>query len=101
MNYFVQWVDEQCVPLVREITFNNAEEITEEGLPLMILFHKREATKDVDQFTQAAQRWLFSQKGKINIVTAQAEQVSFVIFEKFEFLLSFSSRTPSTTWASS
>ena len=41
----------------------------------MILFHKREATKDVDQFTQAAQRWLFSQKGKINIVTAQAEQV--------------------------
>ena len=42
----------------------------------MILFHKREATKDVDQFTQAAQRWLFSQKGKINIVTAQAEQVS-------------------------
>jgi len=77
---FKKWVDEQCVPLVREITFNNAEEITEEGLPLMILFHKREATKDVDQFTQAAQRWLFSQKGKINIVTAQAEQFSHPLY---------------------
>ena len=75
LKLILKWVDEQCVPLVREITFNNAEEITEEGLPLMILFHKREATKDVDTFTQAAQRWLFSQKGKINIVTAQAEQV--------------------------
>ena len=73
--FFIQWVDEQCVPLVREITFNNAEEITEEGLPLMILFHKKEATKDVETYTQAAQRWLFSQKGKINIVTATAEQV--------------------------
>jgi len=29
------------VPLVREINFNNAEEITEEGLPLMIMFHKK------------------------------------------------------------
>ena len=77
LKLILKWVDEQCVPLVREITFNNAEEITEEGLPLMILFHKREATKDVDTFTQAAQRWLFSQKGKINIVTAQAEQVYY------------------------
>ena len=29
------------MPLVREINFNNAEEITEEGLPLMIMFHKK------------------------------------------------------------
>lgn len=79
-DQFKKWVDEQCVPLVREITFNNAEEITEEGLPLMILFHKKEATKDVETFTQAAQRWLFSQKGKINIVTATAEQFSHPLY---------------------
>lgn len=30
----------RCVPLVREITFENAEELTEEGLPFMILFHR-------------------------------------------------------------
>ena len=70
--------------MVREITFNNAEEITEEGLPLMILFHKKEATKDVETYTQAAQRWLFSQKGKINIVTATAEQVIYQPFIMFE-----------------
>jgi len=79
-DQFKKWVDEQCVPLVREITFNNAEEITEEGLPLMILFHKKEATKDVETYTQAAQRWLFSQKGKINIVTATAEQFSHPLY---------------------
>ena len=28
------------MPLVREITFENAEEMTEEGLPFMILFHR-------------------------------------------------------------
>ena len=63
--------------MVREINFNNAEEITEEGLPLMILFHKQEDTKSLETFTQAAQRWLFSQKGKINVVTAICEQVSY------------------------
>lgn len=34
------WISEKCVPLVREITFENAEELTEEGLPFLILFHK-------------------------------------------------------------
>ena len=33
------WGSDKCVPLVREITFENAEELTEEGLPFLILFH--------------------------------------------------------------
>ena len=33
------WAADKCVPLVREITFENAEELTEEGLPFLILFH--------------------------------------------------------------
>ena len=65
---------------MRQIDFNNAEEITEEGLPLMILFHKQEDTKATETFTQAAQRWLFSQKGKINVVTAACEQVCEIKF---------------------
>lgn len=39
------WAQEKCVPVVREITFENAEELTEEGLPFLILFH---APDDVD-----------------------------------------------------
>nr|CAH0110710.1 unnamed protein product [Daphnia galeata] len=30
---FSIWTTDKCVPLVREITFENAEELTEEGLP--------------------------------------------------------------------
>lgn len=33
------WAKENCIPLVREITFENAEEMTEEGLPFVILFY--------------------------------------------------------------
>jgi len=77
---FKKWADENCVPLVRQIDFNNAEEITEEGLPLMILFHKQEDTKATETFTQAAQRWLFSQKGKINVVTAACEQFTHPLY---------------------
>lgn len=32
------WAKDNCIPLVREITFENAEEMTEEGLPFVILF---------------------------------------------------------------
>lgn len=44
-----KWVHAKCVPLVREITFENAEELTEEGLPFLILFFRpgdSEAVKD-------------------------------------------------------
>lgn len=34
------WAKDNCVPLVREITFENAEEMTEEGLPFVILFYE-------------------------------------------------------------
>lgn len=33
-----KWAKDSCIPLVREITFENAEELTEEGLPFVILF---------------------------------------------------------------
>ncbi|KAE9547801.1 hypothetical protein FO519_008988 [Halicephalobus sp. NKZ332] len=39
-EYLRQWMTDKCVPLVREITFENAEEMTEEGLPFLLLFRK-------------------------------------------------------------
>merc|ERR1719318_497583 len=41
---FLAWAQEKCNPLVREITFENAEELTEEGLPFLILFHHPDDT---------------------------------------------------------
>lgn len=32
------WVTDKCIPLVREVTFENVEELTEEGLPFLIFF---------------------------------------------------------------
>jgi len=46
------WVKENCVPLVREITFENGEELTEEGLPFVILFHDPEDQDSVKLFTE-------------------------------------------------
>jgi endoplasmic reticulum resident protein 44 len=33
------WAREHCNPIVREITFENGEELTEEGLPFLIMFY--------------------------------------------------------------
>ena len=43
----LEWTRSLCVPLVREITFENAEELTEEGKPLIILFHQPDDTDSV------------------------------------------------------
>nr|CDS25546.1 Thioredoxin fold [Hymenolepis microstoma] len=39
LNKLIEWADEVCTPYVRELTFANAEEITEPRLPLLILFY--------------------------------------------------------------
>uniref|UniRef100_A0A1I7XSC8 Thioredoxin domain-containing protein n=1 Tax=Heterorhabditis bacteriophora TaxID=37862 RepID=A0A1I7XSC8_HETBA len=47
-EFLKQWVTDKCIPLVREVTFENVEELTEEGLPFLIFFRdpkKRNKTK--------------------------------------------------------
>ena len=63
-NYEVmfEWAHDKCVPLVREITFQNGEELTEEGIPFLILFHKQEDTESLKQFTAEIQRTLISER---------------------------------------
>ncbi|KAJ4434522.1 hypothetical protein ANN_23084 [Periplaneta americana] len=64
------WVSEKCVPLVREITFENAEELTEEGLPFLILFHKPDDNESVKKFNDVVINELLSEKQNINFLTA-------------------------------
>lgn len=59
------WMSERCVPLVREITFENAEELTEEGLPFLILFHKQGDTDSIKKFNEIVQKELLSEKRKL------------------------------------
>lgn len=56
------WASEKCVPLVREITFENAEELTEEGLPFLILFHAPEDKESIKRFNEIVVAELLSEK---------------------------------------
>lgn len=61
------WANEKCTKLVREITFENAEELTEEGLPFLILFHKPDDTESVHTFEQEVAKQLVHEKSRVII----------------------------------
>lgn len=58
------WAQQKCVPFVREITFENAEELTEEGLPFLILFYHPTDTESIKLFKDVVTSTLLSEKGK-------------------------------------
>ncbi|XP_058828840.1 endoplasmic reticulum resident protein 44 [Topomyia yanbarensis] len=68
------WVQEKCVPLVREITFENAEELTEEGLPFLILFHNPDDTQSIKDYKAIIEGQLLSEKQNINFLTADGKR---------------------------
>ncbi|XP_035621725.2 endoplasmic reticulum resident protein 44-like [Oncorhynchus keta] len=68
------WAQDKCVPLVREITFENGEELTEEGIPFLILFHVKEDTASLEKFQHEVARQLISEKGSINFLHADCEK---------------------------
>jgi endoplasmic reticulum resident protein 44 len=62
-----RWLTDKCVPLVREITFENAEELTEEGLPFLILFRKIGDMESEQLFTSVVTNELADQKSERKI----------------------------------
>lgn len=64
------WMTNRCIPLVREITFENAEELTEEGLPFLILFHHPDDTESPKIFTQEVQKQLLDDRTLVNFLIA-------------------------------
>ena len=62
------WMAEKCVPLVREITFENAEELTEEGLPFLILFHKPGDDDTVKRYKDVCAHQLISEKRMYSLI---------------------------------
>ncbi len=56
------WANDKCIKLVREITFENAEEMTEEGLPFLILFHKPDDMESVVTFDREVHRQLVHER---------------------------------------
>lgn len=70
------WAREHCNPMVREITFDNGEELTEEGLPFLILFYDPNEHSPVDEFTEMVKTRFASQRGAINFITADGFKFS-------------------------
>lgn len=68
------WAQEKCVPLIREITFENAEELTEEGLPFLILFHSPEDTDSIKKYNDVVKNELLSEKQSITFLTADGKK---------------------------
>lgn len=68
------WAQDKCVPLIREITFENAEELTEEGLPFLILFHNPDDKESIKKFNDIVKKELLSEKQSINFLTADGKK---------------------------
>lgn len=68
------WAQEKCVPLIREITFENAEELTEEGLPFLILFHSPDDKESIKKFDDVVKRELLSEKQSVTFLTADGKK---------------------------
>lgn len=64
------WATDKCTPLVREITFENAEELTEEGLPFLILFHAPEDNESIKKYSDVVQTQLMEDKQNVNFLIA-------------------------------
>lgn len=46
------WITDKCVPLVREVTFDNVEELTEDGLPFLLFFRDPEDKESEKLFSE-------------------------------------------------
>ncbi|ENN75497.1 endoplasmic reticulum resident protein 44 isoform X1 [Dendroctonus ponderosae] len=68
------WMIALCSRLIREITFENAEELTEEGLPFLILFYKDGDRESIKKFTDVIQKELTSEQEKITFLTADGNK---------------------------
>lgn len=65
-----KWAKDSCVPLVREITFENAEELTEEGLPFVILFYDQKDKSWIDIYKRVVEQELVGEANSVTFLYA-------------------------------
>ncbi|XP_033248879.1 endoplasmic reticulum resident protein 44-like [Drosophila miranda] len=63
------WILDKCVPLVREVNFANVEELIEERLPLLLLFHLPEDVPSIKDFKSIVEMQLADLRSQFNFVT--------------------------------
>ncbi|VDO81999.1 unnamed protein product [Soboliphyme baturini] len=70
------WATEHCVPVVRELTFENAEELTEEGRPFLILFVPPGDKNTIKVFTDQVMLQLSDRTSDLNCLVADGRKFS-------------------------
>ncbi|XP_017081862.1 endoplasmic reticulum resident protein 44 [Drosophila eugracilis] len=73
------WVDKVCLAMVREVTFNNAEELSEEGLPFVLLFYNKKDLSPIQEFKNAIHAQLENET-RVNFLTADGELFKHPLF---------------------
>lgn len=73
-DFVKQWVTDKCIPLVREVTFENVEELTEEGMPFLIYFRDPDNKTTDKVFGEAVARELYDQRSAINPLLADGHK---------------------------
>ncbi|KAI6241296.1 Thioredoxin [Aphelenchoides fujianensis] len=73
-DYLLKWTTDKCVPLIREITFENAEEMTEEGLPFLILFRSVPDDAAEKKFQEVVMNELLDLKTSVNFLMADGKK---------------------------
>ncbi|KNC85828.1 hypothetical protein SARC_02011 [Sphaeroforma arctica JP610] len=71
---FLQWATNRCKPLVDEITFENAEGLTEESLPFMILFTQPGDFAIRNEYIAFVEKNLAHEKHRIKFLIADGEK---------------------------
>ncbi|XP_043863637.1 endoplasmic reticulum resident protein 44 [Drosophila mojavensis] len=66
----MKWFTTKCIPIVRELTFSNAEELTEEGRLFVILFHNPQDKKSPKDFKKVVHTELMDEVDKVIFLTA-------------------------------
>lgn len=74
------WILERCVPLVREVNFENVEELIEQGLPLLLLFHLPTDLLSVKDFKSIVQMQLADMRGHFNFATVDGQLFQHSVF---------------------
>ncbi|XP_064545310.1 endoplasmic reticulum resident protein 44 [Drosophila montana] len=76
----LSWFKEMCVPTVRVLTFENAEELSEEGKPFVILFHHKDDRISPTEFEKVIQADLMDELDNVIFLTADAKLFAHPVY---------------------
>lgn len=76
----LSWLREKCVPTVRVLTFENAEELSEEGKPFVILFHHQDDRISPKEFEMVIHADLMDELDNVIFLTADAKLFAHPVF---------------------